>query len=152
MRNPQPGDFYRDIVRELCINSNTQNSNLDSDTEFYHYLERCYNADKKALDDAGIKKGSPKSVSGITNGLFVFAVGLFTFGRLDVAEDIVHRAPKTGALRRLELVLDVLLPLPNNLEPMYDPAGFQRWLAKHRNNLRWNSKSGLYEQEADRAQ
>lgn len=145
MRNPLPGDFYRDIVRELCINFSSNENDIESDDEFYTYLDSSYRADKQALQEAGYVVGSPKSVSGVTNGMFVFAVGLFTYGRLDVVEDIVKRIPKTGNVRRLEFVINVLLPIPDNLEPMDDPGEFHRWLQENQQKLVWNKNKGLFE-------
>ena len=79
MRHQCPGEFYREIVQELCVHFSPDES-VDVDEQFYRYLDRCYEADKQALAQAGLEGEAPRSVSGVRNGLFIFAVGLLTYG------------------------------------------------------------------------
>lgn len=143
MNTPFPGGFYRDIVQELCVHFNPGESG--SEDEFYSYLDACYKADSQALAAAGIDSEAPRSVSDVKNGVFVFAVGLFTFGRLDVVEDIIKRMPSSGQVRGLEYVINVLLPLPDNLDPIMQPDTFHRWLTRNAERLIWNKNKGLFE-------
>lgn len=85
--------------------------------------------------------------------MFVAAVGLFAFGRLDVASDVLELLPpqlpgKPRINARIAVrVLSNLLPLPAHLDPMIldDHATIRAWIENHRSRLRWSETDGRYQ-------
>jgi hypothetical protein len=92
--------------------------------------------------------------------LWLLGVGLFTFGRMDVAYDVLwfsaaldakqlDRGFSHHARRRPPLmlwqVLTALLPVPSGLHPLDNTEDFSRWLHANEDNLRWNEQTLRYE-------
>lgn len=84
--------------------------------------------------------------------MFVAAVGLFAFGRLDVVFDILELwpaqppdKPRINARSAIRAVAE-LLPLPRHLDPMKvdDHASIRGWVSDHRSQLRWSEVDGRY--------
>lgn len=109
---------YRDMVRsdlELFRHPIPHSSNPD--IAFCSYLETLYDEAKGRLLRLLEQKASNSTIRDERFCLFVYGAGLFTFGRLDVAEDILAGIPfmGQGGIRRLAWVLNVLLPMPKRL-------------------------------------
>jgi hypothetical protein len=90
------------------------------------------------------EQDDPKQIS-IRSERFIFAAGLFAYGQLDVADDLLDDMPASGSIRKLALALKALLPLPNPLHPHRDPEGTRLWPRNHRERLQWNEEAGMYE-------
>ncbi len=114
-----PAEEWRRIIR-----SGMPNAPRDDD-ELHRYLLAAYTGSQ------GIER-------------FVMAVARLTFGDLDVAEDVLTYLPEPGhPARVLARSLDALLPTEATV--LEDPAAARRWLAKHRDTLRWDPTSGRFE-------
>jgi len=103
---------YRKIVRSEIryVGGRAVNhSTLDSNIALRTILENLYNESKERLSQLHNKNASESIIKSEKAGLFVLGAGLFTFGRLDVAEDILTGIPGgRGSIRQLAWVLNIL--------------------------------------------
>lgn len=113
--------------------------------DLYEHLESEYEKAKNrisALFDSGESQSIIKSHK---NGLFIISVGLFAYGRLDVAEDILNNIPGgRGSINHLAGVLKRLLPLPSGYSPRDNPNAIKEWLRVKRSRLRWDELAERY--------
>jgi hypothetical protein len=144
-----PGQFYREAVRKICTQY-CPPPDTDPDTEFRKYLERHYEEEKERFTNLVDQGVSESELAVVRNGLFVLAVGLLAFGRLDVAEDVLSNIPSSGSVRRLVLAFRAMMPLPENLDPIKEPEQFRAWLQANETTLRWNEQIGRYHASLDK--
>jgi hypothetical protein len=137
------GSLYRTSVRQVCTQYEPP-ADGDRDEAFLSYLRSGYEEAKVRCGSVVGKDDDPKQTS-IHIGRFIFAAGLFAYGQLDVADDLLDYMPSSGGIRKLALVLKALLPLPDPLHPLRDPEGTRLWLQNHRDRLQWNEAAGMYE-------
>lgn len=135
---------YREMVRfEFKRCPPPPDSNPDK--AFRIHLEALYEQEKKQLLSLVDENASESEIRNRKAGLFLISVGLFTYGRLDVAEDILTGIPGgKGQIRRLTWVMSVLLPLPEKLDALTQPDLVSEWLKMNRSKLRWNENSQTY--------
>lgn len=141
-----PSQFYRNAVRQIITQYSTP-ADADPDIDFRKYLESNYIEVKKRFthfEEYGLSKSDLKVVR---VELFVLATGLLTFGRLDVAEDILDCIPSSGSVRRLTLALKAMLPLPEDLDPMKESDLVREWVRANAQNLKWNEQMGRFIKE-----
>jgi hypothetical protein len=142
--------FRKSILSEFHQYLASSNSGLD--TAFHKYLESEYKKVKIRLLNLFNQAASESALKSEKNGLFLISVGLFTFGRLDVAEDILDNIPgKRVPASHLAGVLNRLLPLPPGFSPLENPDAIKEWLEEKRSLLRWDESLGKYVLE-DRSQ
>jgi len=126
-------------VQELCVGLRFIPADT-SDDLLEQALEQAFREAK-----AEIERGDSQHAR---DRLFLFAVGLFTFGHVEVAEDIVLNIPRgTARVRRLSLVLMVLLPLPSNLHPLANPKTLANWLRENSPCFVWDQSSLVYRRQ-----
>ena len=135
---------YREMVRfEFKRCPPPPDSNPDK--AFHIHLEALYKKDKKVLLKLVDENASESEIRNQKVGLFILSVGLFTYGRLDVAEDILTGIPGgRGSIRRLTWVMNVLLPLPEKLDALKQPDLVSEWLKINSDKLRWDESSETY--------
>lgn len=137
---------YREIVRsDLKLLRYPIPPNFDSDIALRTFLENLYNEAKERLSSL-LNEGTPESTIRIEKSvLFIIAAGLFTFRRLDVAEDILTGIPGgRGSIRQLAWVLNVLLPMPKDMDALTNPDVVLEWLQVNISRLRWDESSEKY--------
>ncbi|MDY6897311.1 MAG: hypothetical protein SWZ49_04440 [Cyanobacteriota bacterium] len=78
-------------IRESIRSEFRNRDNLETDAAFYAELQSLYQEYKREILEKIEEGVSDSHIKGFRNGLFVFSVALFCFGRLDVAEDILVR-------------------------------------------------------------
>ena len=76
---------YRIAVRELCIHYD------ETETSFFEYLKAGYNLSKEQLANYEIEEVTRTA---IRNGIFVFAVGLLTYGQIEILPDVLVVTPR----------------------------------------------------------
>jgi len=143
MAKETPSRLYRTAVRQALFRYVPRAAN-DPDAELLTYLETHYAAEKASLASAKAGRAPEKEIAALRNGLFVFAAGLFAYGHVEAAEDVIDCIPSSGAIRNLALALQAMLPLPTDLNPLQDPERLRGWLRDHRGRLRWEESSGTY--------
>jgi hypothetical protein len=116
----------------------------NQDESFLSYLCSGYEEVKARSESVDVKDGDSKQAS-IHIERFIFAVGLFAYGKLDVADDLLDYLPTSGGIRKLALAIKALMPLPEKLHPLRNPEGTRLWLQTHRDRLQWNDEVGVYE-------
>lgn len=117
---------------------------IDPDKAFSDYVEENYNQSKRHWTGRAFENETEKQA--VQNALFVFAVGVFTCGKIEAANDIMLHLPSSGDIRRLALSLKALLPIPEDLDPLKDRQRMMQWLDVHGDAMRWNEPIGLYEE------
>lgn len=136
-------ELYRRSVRE-CVRDYSPADGVDPDEDFKSYLQTTfakYTGELASLQGVGESENAATAVS---NGLFVLAAGLFAYGDLDKAEDVLTNVPTSGGIRRLALALPALLPLPRDLDVLQDIEPVREWLRQNRSRLRWSASAGAY--------
>lgn len=74
---------------------------------------------------------------------FVLAVGLLSFGRLDVVDAILEDLPAVGhPARMLARSVDDIMPTGTNV--LADPVATRRWFIEHRELLAWDEENGRF--------
>ncbi|WP_254563967.1 hypothetical protein [Oscillatoria sp. HE19RPO] len=146
-KEPSQARRYREMIRadlKLLLRQIPADA-YGSDADLRSLLENLYNENKNQLTQL-LKEKAPESV--ITTqkaGLFVLSCGLFTFGRLDVAEDILTGIPGgKGSIRRLAWVINVLLPIPKHFDALAHPEAVREWLKVNYSRLKWDDYSEQY--------
>lgn len=134
---------YRQMVRAL-IRDYTQDASVEPDENFKLYLQTNhaqYSADLMSMERNG---ETGNRVQAIRNGLFVLASGLFVYGELDKADDMLAYLPSSGGVRQLALALPALLPLTIDFYVWDDVDAVRSWLEQHRLQLQWSETAGAY--------
>ncbi|ALF55688.1 hypothetical protein ACX27_27100 [Nostoc piscinale CENA21] len=135
--------FRKSILSEF--QKYVSNTNAEFDTEFYTYLECEYDKVKIKLSKLFNEGTSELLLKAEKNGLFLISVELFTFGRLDVAEDILDNIPgKRVTASHLAGILNRLLPLPPGFSPFENPNAIKQWLEEKRSMLKWDESLERY--------
>lgn len=79
------------------------------------------------------------------NALFFLAAGLLSFGKIDVAGDLIdYLPPGRAGIRQLALALVALFPVPEHFDPLQDPEPIKKWLRQNRDQLDWNPNEGQF--------
>ncbi|MEC4893536.1 MAG: hypothetical protein SAL07_10110 [Oscillatoria sp. PMC 1051.18] len=119
------------------------------ENKFRRELEVEYEKTKAKLSNLLATNASPSTIKAEKNGLFIISAGLFAYGRLDVAEDVLDCIPGgRGSINDLARVLIRLLPLPrlprnSNLSyrsylPFNNPDIIREWLKAKYSRLGWD--------------
>jgi hypothetical protein len=78
--------------------------------------------------------------------IFLLAVALLTYGRLEVVADILENMPgERNPARHLARVVDDLLPLPQGMDAVARTGEVLAWVRAHGDELRWNEDAGRFE-------
>jgi hypothetical protein len=141
--SPRPSRLYRTAVEQTLFRYAAP-ADVDPDLALRSHLEASHTRESARLR-AAVASGAPgEEVTAIRNGLFVFAVGLFAFGRSDLAEEVIDHLPASGDIRRLALAIKALLPLPAELDVLRDGAAVKRWLTTNLTHFHWSEELGRY--------
>lgn len=123
--------FYRNLVEEWCIHYDK------NDTSLLEYLDRAFQDSKRELVE---RKADNQQSTSIRNALFVLGVGLLTYGKIDVLQDILDNIPTEGKVKRLANIINVVLPLPEELDSSHT-SQILDWVSKQKDNLVWDDTS-----------
>jgi hypothetical protein len=169
---------YRDSVRYDFKMSGSWTEAPDSDPSdraFYDFLERDYEQTKEFLayllgEKATLSENNRVAIAfrqsypnaeneriadGVKFHLYLIAAGLFTFGRLDMAEVMLdNRREGIGLIARYIRTLSILTPLPQSLGPQLYLERWpqadklkrvKEWFEANKTKLRWNEAKERYE-------
>lgn len=144
VENTSPAKHFRESIRSE-VQKYLVNTNYDSDTDLRNYLESEYEKVKIRLSKLLNEVVSESYLKSEKNGLFIISVGLFTFGRLDVADDILDNIPgRRLPASYLAGILNRLLPLSPGVSPLENPDAIKEWLEEKRSFLRWDESLERY--------
>lgn len=142
-----PARFYREAVKQVCLRYHSLvSTEAQSDSNFLHYLEQRYLEEKQHIDRL-IREGMPVQQIPLARlGLLILSAGLFTYGRLEAAMDILDSVPPVALqVGRLAWCLNGMLPLPATLgDAQRNAASIKTWLRSHQANLRWSEQQGKF--------
>jgi len=131
--------LYREAVRQTFIGYKPE---PDTEEYFRTFLEQRYTLVKSDLAHRPEEKVSSHYVNSDRLALFIIAVGLLTYGRLDVLSDILDNVPPSDLpLYRLLGVFRAVLPLPATLSIRTHLDGIRDWVAEHEGYLEWDSET-----------
>ncbi|OUL29672.1 hypothetical protein BV378_05740 [Nostoc sp. RF31YmG] len=140
---------FREILRSrISSKINEASTDSEADIALLECLESDYEAAKSKLSRLLAEGASESLVKGTRITLFIISVGLFAFGRLDAAEDILENIPGgLSPVNHLSGVLNRLLPLPPGFSSRQNPTAIKEWLKIKRSQLKWNSELERYNLE-----
>jgi len=135
--NETPAIKWRRMIREGGMRAYQPAAGADVETDFRRFLERELDRSLRELST---------NTEAARVALFVLAVALLTYGRLDMVELILSNAPPPDThLSAFSSALRELLPLPKEIDPRH-VQHVRDWLAEHRQTLRWNDDAGRFEE------
>jgi hypothetical protein len=142
VESSSPARIYRKAVRSFLESVRHKlPPSSDAEIELEAYLDALYTQLKEQLTQLVVDNTSEAIIQGEKVGIFIIASGLFAFGHLDVAHDILSGIPSGQAdLRRLAWVLKALLPMPKYYDPLINPSDVQVWLIDWQDRLQWDGK------------
>ncbi|MCG8558690.1 MAG: hypothetical protein MI824_02715 [Hyphomicrobiales bacterium] len=138
-----PSRLYRTAVRQVCTQYKPA-PERDPEADFHDYLRSCYREETARLAALSAEDADHPERMLSRHARFVFAAGLFAYGHIEVAEDLLDGQPPTGGIRKLVLALKALLPLPDELDPLRDAEAVRGWLRANRDWLAWDEARGAY--------
>ncbi|MGB3760951.1 MAG: hypothetical protein WBA07_32030 [Rivularia sp. (in: cyanobacteria)] len=118
-----------------------------TDDDLYKIYESEYEKENSRLLQLIAEKESEHLRTSYSYNLFLFimAVGLFTFGRLDVYQDILDNIPhRLVRWKGLSYVITRLLPTPAHLDPLQNPAEIAEWIKAKEPKLKWDESLEKY--------
>ena len=122
--------FYRRVV---AIETGYKDiDNEDWEANFEDYLLRKY-----------------QEIQGIPGklGSYILAVGLITYGHLDVVKHLFDpdlKLPVEAGSRHLVKVTKLLIPFPEDLDVLQDREQVTRWIDVHKDHLLWNPEAKCF--------
>jgi hypothetical protein len=137
---------YREIVRPRTVpKTNEASTHSEADINLREFLESEYEKEKSKLLQLITEGASETVIKSESFFLFLISVGLFTFGRLDVYQDILDNIPHTLIrFKGLSYVITTLLPTPDNLDPLKNTAEIVEWIKTKRSKLKWDESVEKY--------
>jgi len=116
-----------------------------TDDDLYKIYDSEYKKEKSRILQA-ITEGKSEDVIASHNlFLFIMAVGLFSFGRLDVYQDILDNIPHTLVRwKGFSYVITRLLPTPADLDPLENPDEIAEWIKAKYSKLKWDESLEKY--------
>jgi hypothetical protein len=151
-RAESPVLWYRDTIRIVVYQTKVAPGPYeDMDARFYALLKRDYAQMKANLVGMLQHPTSDNQRLAYQLGVAITAVGLLTYGELEVAEDIFQALPHSPR-RSLRVPpynfilgsLSALLPVPKSIDVLADPEAAVSWLRTHQSRIRWKETSNEY--------
>lgn len=132
-----PAQRYRKIARENILVYRTP-PNEPWEPHFRSYLEKEWRQESLNLCQLEATNGSRHAIANARISLFIYAVGLATYGRLDVIPFMLRNIPTFGKMSRLAWLVWELLPLPEKLRNARDWEMVAKWVEEHCDELQWD--------------
>ena len=116
-----------------------------TDDDLYKIYDSEYEKQKSRILQA-ITEGKSEDVIASHNlFLFIMAVGLFAFGRLDVYQDILNNIPHDLVRwKGLSYVITRLLTTPTYLDPLENSTEIAKWIKAKESKLKWDESLEKY--------
>jgi hypothetical protein len=155
MEERHPASFFREAVRQLCARYEApQNRDAESQYEAFRvFLEQSYQTAIQRYEQSIANNDTEGRIRANQLGRFMLAVGLLTYGRVDVVEDILDNMPLPEAtIGRLAWVLKGLMPMPEDLDPLKDIEAVRKWVLENKSRLKWDERSEKYVFAAQQSQ
>jgi len=113
----------------------------DINVYLYDHLNKTWNENLPIYHIESLSqtlKPTKQQISDAELVLFTAAAGLSTFGRKDVLFFLLFDTSNVGRIVRLRLILNKILPLPDELTDLTKSIEILEWLKEHYNELQWD--------------
>jgi len=143
----RPDLYWREVVRSGF--SGFQPSGAAStDDEFRAHVEKLHEDERAHIRSLAGRDPADPELRAAGLGLYVLAVALLTWGRLDVVEDILTHVPGgRHPARILARSVNFLVPLDAGFDAVDRPLETLEWIRRHRDLLRWDPDRGMFVKE-----
>ena len=134
--------YYRQMIRSaLEGTTSTPLPPSNATAELEEYFQNLYIQQQQRVTELRARNAQQSAIETQKLGVFILASGLFTFGRLELADVILDNTPHPkGDVVYLTSVLKALLPIPQELDPLQNPDTVKAWIKAHQHQLQWNPK------------
>jgi hypothetical protein len=138
--NAKPSLHWRGVLRSAMCRPPTD------EQEFFEFCTTTYADEKRALEETLARGASERDISGARLGVYVIALVLLTYGRLDVIGDVLENVPPDchPANRGLAPAVDRLIPVPAGLHAGTSPRDVLGWILANESHLRWDEDAGRF--------
>ena len=116
------------------------------DQEFLAFCTRIYVDEKRTLEET-LARGAPeRDIRGARLGVYVIALALLTYGRLDVIGDVLENMPPSShsANGGLAAAVNQMIPVPAGLHAGTSPREVLAWIRANDSHLRWDEDAGRF--------
>ncbi len=136
MSDTKPNLSWRGVLRSAMPRA------PKDDREFQDYCAATYADEKRTLEATLVRSAPEREISGARLGVYLIALALLTYGRLDVIDDIVENMPPLPhpARRGLAPALHQLIPAPAGSSP----HALLAWVHANAAQLRWDEDAGRF--------
>lgn len=107
------------------------------DREFYDYIVSQYATERERLADTVARAAPASEVAGARTSVYILALALVTYGRLDVIADVLDNMlpPAHPTNRALAHEIKALIPIPPHLHAGTSPSETLEWIRAHASRL-----------------
>jgi hypothetical protein len=135
-----PSAYWRGVIRGGMWRAPADDAALRA------YCDEVYADEKQTLAATLARGGSPRDIEAARVGVFVVALALLTYGRLDVVADVLDNLPPHPhpARRGLAGAIRALLPIPAHLAVLDAPREALAWIRANEARLRWDDDAGRF--------
>jgi hypothetical protein len=138
-----PAKHWRSMMMQIAYMGDRPN-NMSEDDYFLEKSEQEHNASHQELERILAEGGDPTG-RGVRNGIYLSAIALLTYGRIDVVGDILNNLPPQFTnMYQLHRVVDALIPVPSSLRTIQDKDAVMTWVRDNIDNLKWNDEKGKF--------
>lgn len=146
-RLSNPAKYWRKVICQDWEPLHSPPAGVDPDEYYRTFMNDIYTKEQHRREEHIAHSAPGADMKGENTVFFVFGLGLLTYGRLDVVEDIINNIPRNPSaqnVRSLIAALKAIVPIPAELDPRNDPEAVKKWFGKNRAKLKWNEKNGMF--------
>ncbi len=136
----KPGLYWRDVIRRAMPRAPSGGAAL------YAFCDEVYADEKRTLAELLARRAPASEIAGARLGVYVIALALVTYGRLDAVGDVLENLPprEHPARRGLAGAIRELLPVPEPMSRLDSPAEVLAWIRANEARLRWDDDAGRF--------
>ncbi|HLK55588.1 MAG TPA: hypothetical protein VKU00_03440 [Chthonomonadaceae bacterium] len=144
-----PARYWRDImIREIYLSLKIMHEDMDAFL-LAHSISN-YQESISWMEQGRTKNHIESNLTkSYSYSIFISAIAMFTFGHLEVVEDILKYLPSDELpVRIYKSTLRALMPLPEELKSSRNWKGIIAWILQNRDDLIWSEETGRYVKRA----
>lgn len=136
----KPSVFWRGVIRAWIPRGPSD------DRKLLEYCAQVYAEEKHFLEETLARGASDLDIRGARAAVYVIALALLTYGRLDVIGDVLENMlPYPHPTnRRLSQTVDALFPVTGGLHAGRSPREVLAWIRANESRLRWDEEVGQF--------
>jgi hypothetical protein len=138
----QPAKYWRQMLMTETFQRFHVPPGADPDQRFHQLLADQY---ERARAELSTQDAAAPNAAANRIAVYFSAIGLLTYGRLDVVADILNNNPgQPSPLWALESSVAAIVPLPSDLDVHRQPQEVIAWIRENEPRLKWNESSGRF--------